>query len=60
MKTDTKILGDLPLITDNFNFKVGDYFFIQMSVKGNVVAGADVRSLRNQRSESRKQLLPLE
>ena len=47
MKSETKILADLTLITENFNYKIGDTFFVQMSVKGNVVAGSDVRSLRN-------------
>jgi hypothetical protein len=62
MKSDTNILADLPLITENFSLKSGDCFFVQMSVKGNVVAGSDVRSLRKQRnsSTSSKLLLPLE
>ena len=60
MKTDTKILGDLSVIVENFNFRAGDCFFVQMSLKTNVVAGSDVRSLRNQRSSSTKYLLPIE
>jgi hypothetical protein len=46
MKNDTDILADFPLVSENFSLKVGDCFFIQMSVRGSVVAGTDVRSLR--------------
>ena len=64
MKFDTKGFGEMALICDYFNvaLKAADTFLVQMSVKKNVVAGSDVRQLRQQRksnSDFQKHLLTL-
>jgi hypothetical protein len=40
MKSDTKFICDSPLLAEHFNVnKVADTFLLNLSIKGNVVAG---------------------
>ena len=60
MKWDTLAFSKLP-IAQHFNFgdQRGDPFLIQLSLTGNVVAGGDIRALKQRKEESKKQVLPL-
>lgn len=64
MKNDTRWFADSQTINDNFSIspKTSDPFLIQLSVKGNIVAGSDVRALKAQRNSGLnviKRVLPL-
>lgn len=60
MKFDTKDFNELPMIKGNFNTTghgTADPFLVQMSVGHKVVAGSDIRSLKQAKFRQGKRVL---
>lgn len=60
MRHDTKFLAENPVISKNFNVAPSggaDPFLTQMSIAGKVVAGNDIRALKNRSSQQSKRVL---
>lgn len=60
MKYDTKHFADNPMIKANFNVApagLSDPFLSQLSISGKVVAGGDIRQLKQQKNQQAKRVL---